>query len=162
MKKTYKTTFAIEAEQFDGSYEMAKEYEMVQSVTGTYHMYAFNGLVEVSEGDWLISNGENIAVIDDEHFKEQYELVEDDDDPIDKLTKVIEKREAQQFDPAVHIAKLALEVAGVNKKLEQIHETLRTQEIIRQQEVAAKSRAYSNYIDELTESTDVLKNNKLM
>lgn len=153
--KTYKTTFEIEAEQFDGSEEMAKKYEMIMSPAGVYYVNAFDGVKAIREGDWLIINGEDIAIVDDEYFEEHYELVENDDDPIDKLTKVIEKRKAQQFDVATHIAKLALEVAGVNKKLEQIHETLRTQEMIRQQEVAAKSRAYGYYVDELTESTDV-------
>lgn len=163
MKKTYKTTFEIEAEQFDSSEEMAKEYEMMRSPAGVYYVNAFDGFKAIREGDWLISDGEDIAIADDEYFEEHYELVEDDE-PTSNLTKVIdefktEEREAELFNV---LATLALNVRAIDNKLDEVKNALRTQEMIRQQEVAAKERAYGNYIDELTEFTDNLINNKLM
>lgn len=152
MKKTYKTTFEIKAEQFDGSYEMAKEYEMMMSPAGVYYVNAFDGAKAIREGDWLISNGEDIAIVDNDYFEEHYELVEDDE-LTDGLAKVIEAfkaegRKAQQFDVTTYIAKLALDVQGINKKLDEIKNTQLKQEQIRQ----AQSSAYSQFIDELTEA----------
>lgn len=164
MKKTYKTTFEIEAEQFDGSYEMAKEYEMVMSLAGVYYVDTFDGVKEIREGDWLISNGEdNIAIADDDYFKEHYELVEDDE-PTDGLAKVTEEyqgeeRQAEESRMSTLISQLVLEVGCMDNKLGQIQDELRQQEKIRRNEMAAKSRAYVNFIDELT---DVLENNHLL
>lgn len=156
MKKKYKTIVEVEAEQFDGSIEMAQRYQMVMKpAKGTYHMYVFNGFVEVSEGDWLISNGEDIAVIDDEHFKEQYELVEDDE-PTD-LAKVIEEyqgeeRQAEESRMSTLISQLVLEVGCMDNKLGQIQDELRQQEKIRRNEKVAQSSAYDQFVDELTEA----------
>lgn len=163
MKKTYKRTFEIEAEQFDGSEEMAKEYEMTMSPAGVYYVNDFDGFKPIREGDWLISNGEDIAIADDDYFKEHYELVEDDE-PTDWLAKAIEtfkaeERKAQQFDIATYIVKLALDVRAIDNKLDEVKNVLREQENIRHNETAEKSRAYINFVDELT---DVLINNKLM
>ena len=152
MKKTYKTTFEIEAEQFDGSEEMAKEYEMMMSPAGVYYVNAFDGAKAIREGDWLISNGEDIAIVDDDYFEEHYELVEDDE-LADGLAKVIEAfkaegRKAEQFDVTTYIAKLALDVQGINKKLDEIKNTQIKQEQIRQ----VQSSAYDQFVDELTEA----------
>lgn len=152
MKKTYKTNFKIEAEQFDGSEEMAKEYEMMMSPAGVYYVNAFDGAKAIREGDWLISNGEDIAIVDNDYFEEHYELVEDDE-LTDGLAKVIEAfkaegRKAQQFDVTTYIAKLALDVQGINKKLDEIKNTQLKQEQIRQ----AQSSAYDQFVDELTEA----------
>lgn len=133
MKKTYKTTFEIEAEQFDGSYEMAKEYEMVMSLAGVYYVDTFDGVKEIREGDWLISNGEdNIAIADDDYFKEHYELVEDDE-PTDGLAKVI------------------AEVHSIARKVDEIQKQLEDQEKIRQDVTAAKVRGYSGLANELAD-----------
>ena len=156
MKKTYKTTLEIEAEQFDGSEEMAKEYEMMMLPSGVYYVDVFDGFKVIAKGDWLISNGEDITIADDEYFKEHYELVEDDE-PIDGLTKVIEAfkaegRKAEQFDVATYIAKLALDVQGINKKLDEIKDAQLKQEQIRCNEKVAQSSAYDQFVDELTEA----------
>lgn len=156
MKKTYKTTFEIEAEQFDGSEEMAKEYEMMMSPAGVYYVNAFDGAKAIREGDWLISNGEDIAIVDDDYFEEHYELVEDDE-LADGLAKVIEAfkaegRKAEQFDVATYIAKLALDVQGINKKLDEIKDAQLKQEQIRHNEKMAQSSAYDQFVDELTEA----------
>ena len=152
MKKTYKTTFEIEAEQFDGSEEMAKEYEMTMSPAGVYYVNDFDGSKPIREGDWLISNGEDIAIADDDYFKEHYELVEDDEPTYD-LAKVIEEYqgEAQRLD----VARLALDVRAINNKLDEVRYVLREQEQIRHNEKVAQSSAYSQFIVELT---DALKN----
>lgn len=152
MKKTYKTTFEIEAEQFDGSEEMAKEYEMTMSPAGVYYVSDFDGFKPIREGDWLISNGEDIAIADDDYFKEHYELVEDDEPTYD-LAKVIEEYqgEAQRLD----VARLALDVRAINNKLDEVRYVLREQEQIRHNEKVAQSSAYSQFIVELT---DALKN----
>lgn len=162
MKKTYKTTFKVEAEQFDGSLEMAERYQMVMSPVGVYHVNAFDGIKAIREGDWIISNGEDIAIADDEHFEEHYELVEDDE-PTD-LAKVIEEyrgeeRQAEESRMSTLISQLVLEVGCMDNKLGRIQDELRQQEKIRRNEMVAKSRAYDNFIDELT---DVLKNNHLL
>lgn len=154
MKKTYKTTF--EAEQFDGSKEMAKEYEMLLPPAGEYYVTTVDGFRPVREGDWLISNGEDIAIVDDDYFEEHYELVEDDE-LTDGLAKVIEAfkaegRKAQQFDVTTYIAKLALDVQGINKKLDEIKDAQLKQEQIRQHEKMAQSSAYDQFVDELTEA----------
>lgn len=150
MKKTYKTTF--EAEQFDGSKEMAKEYEMLLPPAGEYYVTTVDGFRPVREGDWLISNGEDIAIVDDDYFEEHYELVEDDE-LTDGLAKVIEEyqgeeRQAQQFD----VARLALDVRAINNKLDEVRYALREQEKIRYNEKVAQSSAYNQFIDELTEA----------
>lgn len=152
MKKTYKKTFEIEAEQFDGSEEMAKEYEMTMSPAGVYYVNDFDGFKPIREGDWLISNGEDIAIADDDYFKEHYELVEDDEPTYD-LAKVIEEYqgEAQRLD----VARLALDVRAINNKLDEVRYVLREQEQIRHNEKVAQSSAYSQFIVELT---DALKN----
>lgn len=152
MKKIYKTTFEIEAEQFDGSEEMAKEYEMTMSPAGVYYVNDFDGFKPIREGDWLISNGEDIAIADDDYFKEHYELVEDDEPTYD-LAKVIEEYqgEAQRLD----VARLALDVRAINNKLDEVRYVLREQEQIRHNEKVAQSSAYSQFIVELT---DALKN----
>ena len=156
MKKTYKKTFEIEAEQFDGSEEMAKEYEMTMSPAGVYYVSDFDGFKPIREGDWLISNGEDIAIADDDYFKEHYELVEDDEPTYD-LAKVIEEYqgEAQRLD----VARLALDVRAINNKLDEVRYVLREQEQIRHNEKVAQSSAYSQFIVELT---DVLKSNHLL
>lgn len=147
MKKTYKKTFEIEAEQFDGSEEMAKEYEMTMSPAGVYYVNDFDGFKPIREGDWLISNGEDIAIADDDYFKEHYELVEDDEPTYD-LAKVIEEYqgEAQRLD----VARLALDVRAINNKLDEVRYVLREQEQIRHNEKVAQSSAYSQFIVELT------------
>lgn len=149
MKKTYKTNFEIEAEQFDGSEEMAKEYEMMMSPAGVYYVNAFDGAKAIREGDWLIINGEDIAIVDDEYFEEHYELVEDDE-PTSNLTKVIdefktEEREAELFNV---LATLALNVRDIKNKLEEINIELHDQEKIRYNEKVAQS----SFVDELTEA----------
>lgn len=131
MKKTYKTTFEIEAEQFDGSEEMAKEYEMMMSPAGVYYVNAFDGVKAIREGDWLISNGEDIAIADDEYFKEHYELVEDDE-PTD-------------------LAKVIAEVHSIAHKVDEIQKQLEDQEKIRQDVTAAKVRGYSGLANELAD-----------
>lgn len=153
MKKTYKTTFEIEAEQFDGSLEMAERYQMVMSPVGVYHVNAFDGMKAIREGDWIIGNGEDIAIADDEYFKEHYELVEDDE-PTSNLTKVIdefktEEREAGLFNV---LATLALNVRDIQNKLEEINIELHDQEKIRYNEKVAQSSAYSKFVVELTEA----------
>ena len=152
MKKTYKKTLEIEAEQFDGSEEMAKEYEMTMSPAGVYYVNDFDGFKPIREGDWLIGNGEDIAIADDDYFKEHYELVEDDEPTYD-LAKVIEEYqgEAQRLD----VARLALDVRAINNKLDEVRYVLREQEQIRHNEKVAQSSAYSQFIVELT---DALKN----
>lgn len=149
MKKTYKKTFEIEAEQFDGSEEMAKEYEMTMSPAGVYYVNDFDGFKPIREGDWLISNGEDVAIADDDYFKEHYELVEDDESTYD-LAKVIEEYqgETQQLD----VARLALDVRAINNKLDEVRYVLREQEQIRHNEKVAQSSAYSQFIVELTEA----------
>lgn len=132
MKKIYKTTFEIEAEQFDGSEEMAKEYEMMMSPAGVYYVNAFDGVKAIREGDWLISNGEDIAIADDEYFEEHYELVEDDD-------------------PTAGLAKLIAEVHSISRKVDEIQKQLEDQEKIRQDVTAVKARGYSNLADELAD-----------
>ena len=156
MKKTYKKTLEIEAEQFDGSEEMAKEYEMTMSPAGVYYVNDFDGFKPIREGDWLIGNGEDIAIADDDYFKEHYELVEDDEPTYD-LAKVIEEYqgEAQRLD----VARLALDVRAINNKLDEVRYVLREQEQIRHNEKVAQSSAYSQFIVELT---DVLKSNHLL
>lgn len=157
MKKTYKKTFEIEAEQFDGSEEMAKEYEMTMSPAGVYYVNDFDGFKPIREGDWLISNGEDIAIVDNDYFEEHYKLVEDDE-PTDWLAKAIEtfkaeERKAQQFDVATYIiAKLALDVQGINKKLDEIKNAQLKQEQIRHNEKVAQSSAYNQFVDELAEA----------
>lgn len=157
MKKTYKTTFEIEAEQFDGSEEMAKEYEMMRSPAGVYHVNAFDGFKAIREGDWLISDGEDIAIADDEYFEEHYELVEDDD-PTAGLAKLIDEyniaeREAQgenirrSWNPDL----VAAEVHSIARKVDEIQKQLEDQEKIRQDVMAAKARGYSNLVDELAD-----------
>lgn len=153
MKKTYKTTFEIEAEQFDGSMEMAERYQMVMKPVGVYHVNAFDGIKAIREGDWIISNGEDIAIADDEYFEEHYELVEDDE-PTSNLTKVIdefktEEREAELFNI---LATLALNVRDIKNKLEEINIELHDQEKIRYNEKVAQSSAYSKFVVELTEA----------
>lgn len=149
MKKTYKKTFEIEAEQFDGSEEMAKEYEMTMSPAGVYYVNDFDVFKPIREGDWLISNGEDIAIADDDYFKEHYELVEDDEPTYD-LAKVIEEYqgEAQRLD----VARLALDVRAINNKLDEVRYVLREQEQIRHNEKVAQSSAYSQFVVELTEA----------
>lgn len=153
MKKTYKTTFEIEAEQFDGSLEMAERYQMVMSPVGVYHVNAFDGMKAIREGDWIIGNGEDIAIADDEYFKEHYELVEDDE-PTAGLAKVIdefktEERKAELFNI---LATLALNVRDIKNKLEEINIELHDQEKIRYNEKVAQSSAYSKFVVELTEA----------
>lgn len=153
MKKTYKTTFEIEAEQFDGSMEMAERYQMVMKPVGVYHVNAFDGIKVIREGDWIISNGEDIAIADDEYFEEHYELVEDDE-PTSNLTKVIdefktEEREAELFNV---LATLAMNVRDIQNKLEEINIELHDQEKIRYNEKVVQSSAYSKFVVELTEA----------
>lgn len=153
MKKTYKTTFEIEAEQFDGSEEMAKEYEMMMSPAGMYYVNAFDGVKMIAKGDWLISNGEDIAIADDEYFEEHYELVEDDE-PTSNLTKVIdefktEERESELFNV---LATLVLNVRAIDNKLDEVKNALREQEKIRHNEKVAQSSAYNQFVYELTEA----------
>lgn len=153
MKKPYKTTFEIEAEQFDGSMEMAERYQMVMSPVGVYHVNVFDGMKAIREGDWIIGNGEDITIADDEYFKEHYELVEDDE-PTDNLTKVIdefktEERKAELFNI---LATLALNVRDIKNKLEEINIELHDQEKIRYNEKVAQSSAYSKFVVELTEA----------
>lgn len=149
MKKTYKKTLEIEAEQFDGSEEMAKEYEMTMSPAGVYYVNDFDGFKPIREGDWLIGNGEDIAIADDDYFKEHYELVEDDEPTYD-LAKVIEEYqgEAQRLD----VARLALDVRAINNKLDEVRYVLREQEQIRHNEKVAQSSAYDQFVDDLTEA----------
>lgn len=158
MKKTYKTTFEIEAEQFDGSEEMAKEYEMMMSPAGVYYVNAFDGVKAIREGDWLISNGEDIAIVDDEYFKEHYELVEDDEQT-DNLTKVVDEFKEREAELSNILATLALNMRDIKDKLEEINIELHDQEKIRHNEKVAQSSAYGDFIDKLT---DMLKNNHLL
>lgn len=149
MKKTYKTTF--EAEQFDGSKEMAKEYEMLLPPAGEYYVTTVDGFRPVREGDWLISNGEDIAIVNDDYFEEHYELVEDDE--LTDLAKVIKKYQGEECQAEESrmlnlISQLVMEVGCMDNKLGQIQDELRQQEKIRHNEKVAQS----SFVDELTEA----------
>jgi len=87
MIKTYHKTTTIKAEQFDGSRKMAKQYgaELYSNsgygyavVEGEpdgdgYVLDTLKGELLVRIGDWIIKEGEDINVIDDDTFKENYE-----------------------------------------------------------------------------------------
>lgn len=83
----YHSTVEIHAEQFDGSEEMAKQYgaELYSNsgygyavVEGEpdgdgYVLDTLKGELLVRIGDWIIKDGEDINVIADDTFKENYE-----------------------------------------------------------------------------------------
>jgi len=87
MIKTYHKTTTIKAEQFDGSRKMAKQYgaELYSNsgygyavVEGEpdgdgYVLDTLKGELLVRIGDWIIKEGEDINVIADDNFKENYE-----------------------------------------------------------------------------------------
>lgn len=87
MIKTYHKTTTIKAEQFDGNRKMAKQYgaELYSNsgygyavVEGEpdgdgYVLDILKGELLVRIGDWIIKEGEDINVIADDTFKENYE-----------------------------------------------------------------------------------------
>jgi len=87
MTNVYQKITTIKAEQFDGSKEMAKQYgaELYSNsgygyavVEGEpdgdgYVLDTLKGELLVRIGDWIIKEGEDINVIDDDTFKENYE-----------------------------------------------------------------------------------------
>jgi hypothetical protein len=80
MKHKYRRVVTVEAEQFDGSDEMATEYGLKRfGWTGFAKNYGKNnfeigGPLVISKGDWILkgSNGKYF-VLSDYEFKQNYE-----------------------------------------------------------------------------------------
>ncbi|GAX04573.1 hypothetical protein IWT140_02215 [Secundilactobacillus pentosiphilus] len=76
----YRKTELVDAEQFDGSDEMAKKYKMLELLpfAGNWSINTFQGEVYVHVGDWIATSvdGEHWPIADDV-FKRTYEPVEE-------------------------------------------------------------------------------------
>lgn len=76
----YRKTVLIEAEQFDGSVEMADKYDIRKYLTifgeKFWRIWTLEGFMTVNNGDWIATgiNGEHWAIADD-IFKRTYEPV---------------------------------------------------------------------------------------
>lgn len=85
MLKEYRKTATIKAEQFDGSEEMIKKYNLgiwKGQDTGEVYEYSIptkEGVLDLNVGDWIATGveGEHWA-IDDEIFNKTYEEVKGD------------------------------------------------------------------------------------
>ena len=87
MIHTYRKTATIQAEQFDGSEKMIKEYNIIDGLrigygiyySGIYRLPTKEGDMNISIGDWIATgiDGEHWA-IDNDIFRETYEPVEEE------------------------------------------------------------------------------------
>lgn len=81
MLKEYRNKENFKAEQFDGSYEMMEEYEILKLAQGNgENIFIFEtaeGSSQLNIGDWIATeaNGYRWTVKDD-YFKKTYEEVE--------------------------------------------------------------------------------------
>lgn len=76
MIKTYRKTTTIQAEQFDGSAEMAKRYSIDywrNTNDPMFRLKTLEGSMSLNVGDWIVTGvkGEHWAIVDDV-FKETY------------------------------------------------------------------------------------------
>ncbi|MEE6680361.1 hypothetical protein [Pediococcus pentosaceus] len=81
MLKEYRNKENFKAEQFDGSYEMMEEYEIIKLAQGNDEtLFAFEteeGPFWLNIGDWIATATEgNRWTIKDDYFKKNYEEVE--------------------------------------------------------------------------------------
>ncbi len=68
----------IIAEQFDGTSEMAKKYDLLQPFADQGYLRYYLNFQAVHTGDWLLYDSGLIPrVLSDETFKETYEPVEE-------------------------------------------------------------------------------------
>lgn len=76
MIKEYRKISTIKAEQFDGSDEMIKKYDMDVDEIGCCAIRSLEGYLKLSKGDWIAtgSNGEHWPIRDD-IFKKTYQEV---------------------------------------------------------------------------------------
>lgn len=84
MLKEYQTKETFKAEQFDGSYEMIKKYNLgfwKGQDTGEIYEYSIptkEGVLDLNVGDWIaVGVNDEHWVISDEIFKKLYEEVEE-------------------------------------------------------------------------------------
>lgn len=81
MLHKYRKTAIIQAEQFDGSREMADEYGLQKfgwkgfiKVPNSKNDFALGAPLIISEGDWFVKNDKGeIDVLSDNIFKKTYE-----------------------------------------------------------------------------------------
>lgn len=79
MIKTYRKTSTIKAEQFDGSDDMIRKYDIdppVMLADGNFGLSTLDGEMELNAGDWIATgiNGENWPIADDVFRKTYAEL----------------------------------------------------------------------------------------
>lgn len=79
MMKTYRKTATIQAEQFDGSAEMIKRYQIGIPRSGyighkpSYILYTLEGAMNLEVGDWIATGVKGECwVIADDVFKASY------------------------------------------------------------------------------------------
>lgn len=85
MLHTYRKTATIQAEQFDGSEKMIKEYDIIDGLrigygiyySGIYRLPTKEGDMNISIGDWIATgiNGERWVIAPD-IFERTYERVD--------------------------------------------------------------------------------------
>ena len=83
MLKEYRKKTTIKAEQFDGSVEMAKKYDIERGDIGggyEYYLPTNEGDMAFDEGDWIATgiDGEHWA-IDSDIFRRTYEEADDNE-----------------------------------------------------------------------------------
>ncbi|WP_347981374.1 hypothetical protein [Limosilactobacillus portuensis] len=76
MLHTYRKTATIQAEQFDGSDEMIRKYDIrdhrMDGLTW-FDLFTVKGAMEIDKGDWIIGNDGKYWTIPDDIFRQTYE-----------------------------------------------------------------------------------------
>ena len=82
MLHEYRKKTAIKAEQFDGSDEMVKKYDIsTYSMDDSewFDLYTVDGAMEIEKGDWIIGDDDKYWFIPDDIFRMTYEEMSEDE-----------------------------------------------------------------------------------
>lgn len=82
MLKEYRKKTTIKAEQFDGSDEMIKKYDIsTYSMDDSewFDLYTVEGAMEIEKGDWIIGDDGKYWIIPDDIFRRAYEGMSEDE-----------------------------------------------------------------------------------
>ncbi|MFQ9706120.1 MAG: hypothetical protein ACLRX6_03400 [Limosilactobacillus pontis] len=74
MLHTYRKVEFFSAEQFDGSAEMAKKYNLKPRNSDTWYIPSYNFCNFIFKGDWLVTDEDGfLYVVSEDDFEDQYE-----------------------------------------------------------------------------------------